>query len=113
MTPARAQTVDQSGPQPVERAGLDPADPLATDTHRGADRLEGLAWRSTQSEPPDQDGPGARFEAVVRRTLAEGTAGEGRGFILLPTAATYGRRIPAQTLRNYETIVRLATEFGG
>jgi uroporphyrinogen-III decarboxylase len=55
--------------------------------------------------------PTAQFEAVVRRTLEDGTAGAGRGFVLLPTAATYGRHIPAQTLRNYETIVRLATDF--
>jgi hypothetical protein len=55
--------------------------------------------------------PPAQFETVVRRTLEEGTSGEGRGFILLPTAATYGRHITQQTLHNYETIVRLATDF--
>jgi len=55
--------------------------------------------------------PPAQFEKVVLKTLKDGTAGDGRGFILLPTAATYGRQIPKQTMLNYETIVRLARNF--
>jgi uroporphyrinogen-III decarboxylase len=51
--------------------------------------------------------PPARFEEVVARTIAEGTAGPGRGFVLMPTAAPYGRQIAATTMANYETMVRL------
>ena len=40
--------------------------------------------------------------------LAEGTAGAGRGFVLMPSAAPYGRTISSTTMRNYETMVRLA-----
>jgi hypothetical protein len=49
------------------------------------------------------------FERVVARALAEGTAGDGRGFVLMPSAAPYGRQITPRVLRNYETMVRLAT----
>lgn len=55
--------------------------------------------------------PPAEFEQVVAKTLRDGTAGEGRGFVLLPSAALYGRTITPQTMQNYETIVRLATGF--
>ena len=52
--------------------------------------------------PPD------RFEEKVKRALDEGTAGDGRGFVLMPSAAPYGRTISGTTMRNYETMVRLA-----
>ncbi len=51
--------------------------------------------------PPDQ------FEEKVKRALAEGTAGTGRGFVLQPSASPYGRTISARTMTNYETIIRL------
>ena len=56
--------------------------------------------------------PGA-FEKVVAKALRDGTAGRGRGFVLMPTACPYGRTISARTMANYETMVRLATRFGG
>ena len=49
----------------------------------------------------------AAFEKIVRQTLQDGTAGSGKGFVLMPTAAPYGRTITAATLANYETMVRL------
>jgi len=52
--------------------------------------------------------PPAQFEETVKRALDEGTAGEGRGFVLMPSAAPYGRTISATTMANYETMVRLA-----
>lgn len=52
-------------------------------------------------EPPE-------FERLAARALREGTAGEGRGFVLMPTASPCGRTISPRTLRNYETLVRLA-----
>jgi hypothetical protein len=53
--------------------------------------------------------PTPQFAERVRRALDEGTRGAGRGFVLMPSASPYGRRIPALTLRNYETMVELAT----
>jgi hypothetical protein len=51
--------------------------------------------------------PPPRFAEKVRRALDEGMAGEGRGFVLQPTAAPYGRAISDTAMRNYETILRL------
>lgn len=51
--------------------------------------------------PPDQ------FEEKVKRALDEGTAGEGRGFVLQPSSSPYGRTFTARTMTNYETIIRL------
>lgn len=55
-------------------------------------------------EPPE-------FEKVVARSLRDGASGEGRGFVLMPSSAPYGRVITEKTLANYETMVRLATAF--
>lgn len=52
----------------------------------------------------------ADFEKVVARSLEDGTLGEGRGFVLMPSAAPCGRNISARTMTNYETIVRLAAD---
>ena len=52
-----------------------------------------------------------RFEEKVERALDEGTAGDGRGFVLMPSAAPYGRTISSTTMRNYETMVRLAEQW--
>lgn len=49
------------------------------------------------------------FERVVARSLRDGTAGEGRGFVLMPSACPYGRDISPRTFANYQTMVRLAT----
>lgn len=54
--------------------------------------------------PPEQ------FERKVQRALEEGTCGEGRGFVLMPSAAPCGRTISANTMQNYETIVRWACD---
>lgn len=48
-----------------------------------------------------------QFERVVAQSLRDGTAGPGRGFVLLPSAGPYGRTITPTTLANYETMVRL------
>lgn len=49
----------------------------------------------------------AEMEQKVHTAIGEGTGGEGRGFVLMPTACPYGRVLPDQTLRNYEAIVRI------
>jgi hypothetical protein len=50
------------------------------------------------------------FEAKCRKSVIDGTAGEGRGFVLMPSACPYGREISATTLENYRTMVRLVEE---
>lgn len=49
--------------------------------------------------------PTAAFTEKVRRALAEGTSGSGRGFVLMPSACPYGRILAPQTMSNYEKIV--------
>jgi hypothetical protein len=49
--------------------------------------------------------PTDEFEKVVQRALREGTAGSGRGFVLMPSAAPYGRKLSPLTLANYRRIV--------
>lgn len=56
--------------------------------------------------------PTPQFETKVRTALREGTAGQGRGFVLMPTACPYGRDISPLTLRNYSCMVELAESFG-
>lgn len=55
--------------------------------------------------------PPREFEALVKQALREGTAGDGRGFVLLPSASPYGRTITPVALANYETMVRLARSW--
>jgi len=55
--------------------------------------------------------PPAEFEAKCARAVSEGTAGEGRGFVLMPSACPYGRHLPDQTLRNYELIIKIIEEL--
>jgi hypothetical protein len=50
----------------------------------------------------------AEFEKLVEKTLKEGTAGEGRGFVLMPSSAPICRKITPRVLANYETMIRLA-----
>ncbi len=50
----------------------------------------------------------AAFERLVQQTLADGTRGQGRGFVLMPSSAPNGRQITPRILKNYETMVRLA-----
>lgn len=51
--------------------------------------------------PPDQ------FERRIAQAIREGTAGKGRGFVLLPSSCPYGRTITSQTMQNYQTMVRM------
>ncbi len=56
--------------------------------------------------------PADRFADTVRRALDDGTAGDGRGFVLMPSAAPYGRVLSDRTRRNYEIMVELAAGDG-
>lgn len=55
--------------------------------------------------------PQPAFAEKVRRALDEGTAGEGRGFVLQPSACPYGRVLSDRARRNYETIVDIMCGF--
>ncbi len=57
--------------------------------------------------------PPADFEKKAAAALRQGTAGEGRGFILHPSSCPYGRTITAQTIANYETMIHLAKNWTG
>jgi hypothetical protein len=49
--------------------------------------------------------PGEKFRPLVRKAIAEGTSGDGRGFVLMPSASPYGREISEQTYGNYRIMV--------
>jgi hypothetical protein len=53
----------------------------------------------------------AEFEKLVEKTLKDGTEGEGKGFILMPSSAPICRKITPRVLTNYETMLRLAANF--
>ena len=52
--------------------------------------------------------PTAQFAEKVKRAFDEGTAGDGRGFVLMPSASPYGRELSPLALKNYETIISIA-----
>jgi hypothetical protein len=96
----------------MEAAGLDPVEPppqgdmQLIDVRRAIGAGTVLFGNIEASEiellPPEA------FEVRVRQALDEGTTGEGRGFVLMPSACPYGRKIAARVMTNYETMVRLA-----
>jgi hypothetical protein len=49
--------------------------------------------------------PTPAFEKKVFQAIEQGTAGNGRGFVLMPSACPYGRELPPQTLANYCKII--------
>jgi len=52
--------------------------------------------------------PNEQFAAKVDTALREGTSGTGRGFVLMPSACPYGRRLSATALANYRLMVEKA-----
>lgn len=56
------------------------------------------------TEPPE-------FEKLVEKSLNDGTQGEGKGFVLMPSSAPIDRKITPRIMQNYQTMVRLATNF--
>ena len=53
----------------------------------------------------------AEFEKLVEKSLKDGTDGEGNGFVLMPSSAPIGRKITPRLMANYQTMIRLATNF--
>ncbi|NLE44365.1 MAG: hypothetical protein GX620_06555 [Chloroflexi bacterium] len=49
--------------------------------------------------------PGDLFAAKVRQAVDEGTAGSGRGFVLMPSACPYGRVLSPLAMENYRTMI--------
>jgi hypothetical protein len=90
---------------------IDPIEPPPQGDVQLADlrRQYGKAWTlfgnievsAIETQPPEV------FEATAAAALRAGTSGPGRGFVLMPTASPYGRHISENTMRNYETLIRL------
>ncbi len=55
--------------------------------------------------------PTEKFSEKVKIALDEGTSGEGRGFVLMPSASPYGKKLSSLTLKNYEKIIELVERF--
>jgi len=53
----------------------------------------------------------SEFEKLVEKTLKDGTIGEGKGFVLMPSSAPTGREITPRMMANYQTMIRLTTGF--
>ncbi len=52
--------------------------------------------------------PTAQFAEKVKQAMDEGMSGHGRGFVLMPSACPYGRKLSDLTLQNYEKIIEIA-----
>jgi uroporphyrinogen-III decarboxylase len=91
--------------------GLDPIEPppqgdvsLAYVRERWGDQLVlfgNLEISDIETLPTDQ------LSDKVKQAIDEGTAGNGRGFVLMPSACPYGRNLSSLTLRNYEKIIEI------
>ena len=55
--------------------------------------------------------PPKSFAIRVQQALEDGTLGEGRGFVLMPSSCPYGRTISSQVMENYETMIRLTHQM--
>lgn len=54
--------------------------------------------------------PNAMFAEKVKRAVAEGTSGSGRGFVLMPSSCPYGRKLSPLTMKNYEKMIEIVEE---
>ena len=104
--------------EPIVRMGADATDPLEPFPHGNAD-LRKIREKYGNDlvlfgniEIADLENLNSdRFREVVRKTIADGTYGEGRGFVLMPTASPYGRTISEQTFRNYEIMIEEVNRY--
>jgi hypothetical protein len=53
----------------------------------------------------------AEFEGLVAKVLQDGTAGQGRGFVLMPSSAPISRKVTPRVIANYQAMLRLAANF--
>ncbi len=54
--------------------------------------------------------PTEQFAEKVKRAIAEGSSGEGRGFVLMPSACPYGRELSALSMKNYEKMIEIVEQ---
>jgi hypothetical protein len=92
--------------------GIDPIEPppqgdvsLASVRERYGEQM--VLWGNIEASDLENL-PADEFRAKVETALREGTAGSGRGFVLMPSACPYGRRLSPRALRNYELMIELA-----
>ena len=57
--------------------------------------------------------PTPLFCKKVRQSLQEGTAGQGRGFVLMPSACPYGRNLSPLALANYQGMIETVEDYYG
>lgn len=57
--------------------------------------------------------PTEKFALKIQQALEEGTHGSGRGFVLMPSACPYGRKLSLLSLRNYEKMIELTEAYAG
>jgi hypothetical protein len=53
--------------------------------------------------------PTDQFAQKIKIAIEQGTAGHGRGFVLLPSSCPYGRKLPPLALANYRKMVEIVT----
>ena len=53
------------------------------------------------------------FEGRIRRAISEGTAGRGRGFVLMASSCPYGRMLSSLALANFRKMVEAVQALGG
>jgi len=46
-----------------------------------------------------------KFREKIKIAISEGTTGEGKGFVLMPSASPYGRKLSSVAMKNYETMI--------
>lgn len=51
------------------------------------------------------------FREKVKTALDEGTRGNGRGFVLIPSACPYGRKLSPAAMKNYEVMIEEIERF--
>lgn len=102
----------------IIKMGADAIDPIEPPPHGDAElsflRREygkqlvffgNLEISDIENMPPDL------FRRSVIKSLHDGTSGEGRGFVLMPTASPYGRVISQNTFRNYQIMIEETEKF--
>ena len=52
-----------------------------------------------------------KFEGKILAALKDGTAGNGRGFVLMPSSSPYGRKLSIQSMKNYEKIIEIISRY--
>ena len=102
----------------IVKMGADATDPLEPSPHGNADMRKirekygkELVLFGNIEIADIENLASDKFRELVRKSIADGTYGEGRGFVLMPTASPYGRIISERTFRNYEIMVEEVKAF--